>query len=87
MTTPYQELLQRLGVTLTKKDLKRKLPSWARLNELLLLKPTTAELKKMILIELNTSRRREILSRLCARLKKEELRQLRTLVFACIDKP
>lgn len=84
MTTPYQELLQRFGVTITKRDLQRKVPSWSRLNEMFILGLSDQELKKLILVELNGKKRREILSRLCARLKTQELKQLRELVFECI---
>lgn len=87
MTTPYQELTQRFGVSLTIKDVKRLLPhlsNWPKLSNVLMLGLPNEDLKKMVLIELNGKQRREILSRLCARLKKQELKQLRELVFACL---
>lgn len=87
MYTPYQELIERLGVTVTKRDLNRLGPSlsnWPKLNELLILGVSNADLKKLILVELNGKKRLSILDRLCARLKKQELRNLRDLIKECL---
>lgn len=87
MTSPYQELIQRFGVTITSRDIKRLTPSlsnWPKLNELLILGVTAEDLKKLILVEMNGKRRRPIISRLCARLKKQELKQLRLLIDDCL---
>lgn len=87
--TPYQELTQRFGVTVSTRDLNRLKPSlsnWPKLNELLVLGVTNTDLKKLILVELNSKKRVAILDRLCARLKKQELRQLRELISECLHR-
>lgn len=88
MTSPYQELLQRLGVTVTNADIKRlksHLSGWVHLNELLVADFfTTEDIKKLIVIELNDRARRQILDKLCARLSTKQLEHLRDLVAACI---
>lgn len=88
MTSPYQELLQRLGVTVTNADIKRLKPhlsGWVHLNELLVADFFTAEdIKKLLVIEINDRGRRQILDKLCARLCTKQLELLRDLVAACL---
>lgn len=87
MSTPYQELLKRLSVTVTNKDSARLSPhlaNWRVLNELLLLKVPTDDLKKLIILELNDKCRVQILDRLTARLSTQELENLRELITAIV---
>lgn len=87
MANQYQELLIQLNVTVTDRDYRRLHPhlaNWPHLNEMLLLGITNLDLRKLIVIEMNDKQRPQILDKLCARLKTQELDTLRELVAACI---
>lgn len=87
MLSPHQELIQRLGVTVSSKDYRRLSPhisNWPKLNELFILGVPTEDLKKMLVIEISGKKRKEIVTRLCARIKSQELRQLRNLANLCL---
>lgn len=88
--TPIQDLSHALKTTVSGEDLKRLQPhlgGWNHLNEILLLKQTTTEdIRKLILIEITNKGREQILSKLTARLKSLELKQLREHLRLCLKK-
>lgn len=87
--SPLRELEVQLNTGVSPKDVRRLKPhltGWNHLNEILLLgQVTEADVRKLILIELLTKKRRTILMKLTARLKSMELVGLRNSVFACLN--
>lgn len=88
--SPIQELSHTLKTTVGSDDLKRLKPhlgGWNHLNEILLLNQMSAEdIKKLILIEITNKEREQILSKLTARLKSLELKQLREHIRICLKR-
>lgn len=90
MASITQELCHALHTSVTPKDYKRLEPhlsGWVHLNEILLLgQLSTDDIRKLIVIETSTKGRRQILTKLTARLKSLELQQLRSLIEQCLNR-
>lgn len=87
-STPYQQLLAELKITLTERDTKRLSPyltGWPKLNELLLLGVSSDDLRKLIALEASNRKRPQIIQRLTARLQKADTARLRKLIDRCLS--